>query len=75
MGDRKLVIDKGGGVMIHDLDGAAPAPLSGADGLIQPRRRPTCTPQLPDDVPQDPDSPDAAGSGVEPTVVEPPPKR
>jgi hypothetical protein len=70
--DRKLMIDKGGGVMVFDLDGAAPAPLEGADGLLQPRRRPTCTPPPPDDPPQDPDPADSSGESSVDPVVEPP---
>jgi hypothetical protein len=70
--DRKLMIDKGGGVMVFDLDGSEPAPLEGADGLLQPRRRPTCTPAPPDDIPQDPEAVDTSGEPSADPVVEPP---
>jgi len=64
MTDRKLLIDSPGSVgargdkssvTIHDLDGAPPAALPGADGLLHPRRRPTCTPAPPDDLPVEPE--------------------
>ncbi|MBA2541624.1 MAG: hypothetical protein H0V17_18415 [Deltaproteobacteria bacterium] len=70
--DRKLMIDKGGGVMVFDLDGAPPAPLEGADGLLHPRRRPTCTPIPPEDVPQEPDPADGSGEPSTDAMVEPP---
>jgi len=74
--DRKLMIDKGGGVTVFDLDGGEPEPMASADGLLSPRRRPTCTPALSEDPPpQDPDLVDQGGSNGEPSaakVVEPP---
>ena len=75
--DRRLMIDKGGGITVFDLDGAAPEPLANADGLLSPRRRPVCTPALPEDPPpQDPDPADGSGletaDGSPDAVVEPP---
>jgi hypothetical protein len=72
--DRKLTIDKGGTITIHDLDNPAaiPAVLEGADGLLQPRRRATCTPAPPEDPPQDPDSTDGGEPGTA-KLVEPSP--
>ncbi len=71
--DRKLMIDKGGGVTVFDLDGAAPEPLAGADGLLSPRRRPTCTPPPADDPLQEPDPADRSGETAVDPVVEPSP--
>ncbi len=74
MGDRKLLIDEGG-VSIFDLDGNPPKRLDGADGLVRPRRAPTCTPATPapsddlppaDDEPDEEDEPD--GTPVPPSV-------
>jgi hypothetical protein len=61
MTDRKLLVDKGGGLKIYDLDGGPPVALEGADGLLSPRRRPSCTPPPPDE----PTDPDPADPGVE----------
>ncbi len=71
MSDRKLVVDHGG-VRIFDLDGAATTPLEGSDGLLPPRRRPTCTPAPPDDLPQDPDAADVSVEPGDAKAVEPP---
>lgn len=71
IGDRKLMVDKGGGVTVFDLDGKQPEPLAGADGLLSPRRRPVCTPAPSDDAPA-PD-PDTTGEPPVDAVVEPPP--
>jgi len=75
MGDRRLLIDERG-VSIFDLDGNPPKRLDGADGLVHPRRTPTCTPAPPpgdEPVPDEPDDesdePDGAADampGVEP---------
>jgi hypothetical protein len=56
--NRKLAIAGDKGVSIIDLDGDAPVQLEGADGLLPPRHRPTCTPPDPDDLP--PEDPEAA---------------
>jgi hypothetical protein len=71
IGDRKLMVDKGGGVTVFDLDGKPPEPLAGADGLLSPRRRPVCTPAPSEDTP--PEDPDASGEPPADGVVEPPP--
>ncbi|MEO8703060.1 MAG: hypothetical protein ABI867_23650 [Kofleriaceae bacterium] len=60
--DRKLAIAGDKGVSIIDLDGGAPVPLAGADGLLPPRHRPTCTPPDPDDLP--PEDPEAAATAA-----------
>lgn len=75
IGDRKLMIDKGsgrGGVTVFDLDGGSSEPLAGADGLLSPRRRPSCTPAPAEDPP--PVAPDPeSGEPSADQVVEPPP--
>ena len=74
--DRKLMIDKGGGVIVTDLDGKEPTPLAGADGLLSPRRRPVCTPAPTEDPPpQEPDPADGGGETAAASVVEPPANR
>ncbi|HUS31359.1 MAG TPA: hypothetical protein VMZ53_22765 [Kofleriaceae bacterium] len=45
---RKLAVAGDKGVTIVDLSGGAPLPLEGADGLLTPRKKPTCTPEEPD---------------------------
>ncbi|HEY5923839.1 MAG TPA: hypothetical protein VIV11_19290 [Kofleriaceae bacterium] len=42
-GERTLAISGDRGVSIVSLDGKAPLVLTGADGLVTPRRKPTCS--------------------------------
>jgi hypothetical protein len=74
--DRRLAIAGDQGVAIVDLDRleAQPLVLEGADGLVPPRHRPTCTPPDPDEpAPDDPDAPESAsGEPVDAGLVEPP---
>jgi hypothetical protein len=44
-GERTLAIAGDHGVSIVALDGAAPRVLTGADGLVAPRRKPKCSPE------------------------------
>jgi hypothetical protein len=44
-GERTLAIAGDHGISIHALDGGAPQLLAGADGLVTPRRKPTCSPE------------------------------
>jgi hypothetical protein len=58
VGERKLAIAGDSGVAIVDLDGGAPVPLPGAQNLIVPRHRATCTPEeTPAEPPTDGDEP------------------
>lgn len=50
-GERTLAIAGDHGVSLVPLDGGAPVVLAGADGLVTPRRTPTCTPEAPDEDP------------------------
>jgi hypothetical protein len=50
-GERTLAIAGDHGVSIVSLDGGAPVVLAGADGLVTPRRTPTCTPEVPGEDP------------------------
>lgn len=50
-GERTLAIAGDHGVSLVPLDGGAPVALAGADGLVTPRRTPTCTPEAPDEDP------------------------
>ncbi len=43
-GERKLAIAGDRGVSLVALDGSAPVALAGADGLVMPRAKPTCSP-------------------------------
>lgn len=74
VGDRELAIAGDKGVTIVDLDGAPAMRLEGADGLIVPRHRASCTPDPePDEPVPDPEAPESAtGETAAPTVVEPP---
>ncbi len=62
--DRKLAVAGDRGVSIIDLDGAPPIPLAGADGLVTPRQRPTCTQPEPEPpLPSEPPEPDLGDPG------------
>nr|MDQ3367434.1 hypothetical protein [Myxococcota bacterium] len=52
--DRTLAVAGDGGVSLVDLAGGPPVPLEGADGLVSPRQRATCTPSEPDAGPREP---------------------
>lgn len=45
LAERKVAVAGDKGVTIVDLGGGAPIALEGADGLLSPRRKPTCTPE------------------------------
>jgi hypothetical protein len=49
--ERKLAVAGDHGVTIDDLAGGTPLPLPGADGLLAPRKKPTCTPEPEDEEP------------------------
>ncbi|HTL34237.1 MAG TPA: tetratricopeptide repeat protein [Kofleriaceae bacterium] len=49
--ERKLAVAGDHGVTVVDLAGGAPLPLPGADGLLVPRKKPTCTPEPEDEEP------------------------
>lgn len=72
--DHTLAVVGDKGVTLLDLDGAPPTVLEGADGLIAPRHRATCTPVEPTEPPApEPDSAEATpGETVDAGVVEPP---
>ena len=44
-GERTLAIAGDHGVSLVSLDGSAPTALTGADGLVAPRRKPKCSPE------------------------------
>lgn len=54
--DRQLVVASDAGVTLYDLDAPKPVVLTGATGLVTPRRLPRC-------VPVDVEEPAGAGSG------------
>jgi len=58
-GERTLAIAGDHGVSIVELGGAAPAVLTGADGLVTPRRKPKCSPEpiVEEPIADDEDSP------------------
>ena len=75
VGDRRLAIAGDKGVELVDLDGSKPALLlEGADGLIVPRHRSSCTPDPDPDAPApDTEVPEsAAGETGDQKLVEPP---
>jgi hypothetical protein len=68
--DRRLAIAGDKGVALVNADGGERAAIVGADGLIPPRRLPTCMPDVPE-----PDAPlpdDESGEPSDVKLVEPP---